>query len=192
MITITRRLALSLRSVFRRAPGAGRGPGPAVCFAGGPEGLRVRARLGDVAVEYHAPGEITPETLWLPSSFLADCEGKKEEPVQLESLGEGRVMAQWRDGRVPQLVQYEAVEPPGTEAFPGLPEAFAENPPSLLAAMHDAAETVDPDSIRYVLVRRQVLIFGYSRFSFRRASSILNCQSTPRCLALVFSDQTPI
>jgi hypothetical protein len=151
LITITRRLALSLRSVFRRALGAGRGPGPAVRFAGGPEGLRVRARLGDVAVEYHAPGEITIETLWLPISFLADCEGKREEPVQLESLGEGRVMAQWRDGRVPQLVQYEAVEPPGTEAFPGLPEAFAENSPSLLAAIHDAAETVDPDSIRYAL-----------------------------------------
>lgn len=151
MITITRRLALSLRSVFRRAFGAGRGSGPAVCLAGGPEGLRVSARLGDVAVEYHAPGEIAIEILWLPFSFLADCEGKKEEPVQLESLGEGRVMVQWRDGSVPQLVQYEAAEPPRAEAFPGLPEVLMENPPSLLAAMHDAAETADPDSIRYAL-----------------------------------------
>jgi hypothetical protein len=151
LITISRRLAFSLRAVFRRAFGAGRGPGPAIGFAAGPEGLRVRARRGDVAVEYHAPGEITPETLWLPLSFLADCEGKKDEPVQLEAQGEGRVMAQWRDGSVPQLVQYEAVEPPETETFPGLPQTLTENPPSLLAAMHNAAETADPDSTRYAL-----------------------------------------
>jgi hypothetical protein len=151
LITITRRLALSLRSVFRRALGAGRGAGPAVCLAVGPEGLRVRARLGDAAVEYHARGDFVPETLWLPFSFLADCEGRKDEPVQLEAQGEGRVMAQWRDGSVPQLVQYEAVEPPGTEAFPELPQTLTENPSSLLAAMHDAAETADPDSIRYAL-----------------------------------------
>ena len=44
-----------------------------------------------------------------------------------------------------------------------------------------------------MLVRRQVSRFlGYSRFSFRRASSIMNCQSFPRSSALVFSDQTPI
>src|SRR3954449_13178202 len=42
-----------------------------------------------------------------------------------------------------------------------------------------------------VLVPHPVLIFGYSRFSFVRASSILNCQSTPRCLVLVLSAQIP-
>ena len=83
-MTITRRLAFSLRAVFRRAFGAGRGPGPAVSLAAGPEGLRVSARHGDVAVEHHAPGEIATETPGLPSSFLADGKGKKDEPVQLE------------------------------------------------------------------------------------------------------------
>src|SRR3954468_3639529 len=43
-----------------------------------------------------------------------------------------------------------------------------------------------------LLVPHPLLIFGYSRFSFVRASSILNCQSTPRCLAFVFSLQIPI
>ena len=42
------------------------------------------------------------------------------------------------------------------------------------------------------LVPHPLLILGYSRFSFVRASSILNCQSTPRCLALVLSAQIPI
>src|SRR5262249_25866894 len=42
------------------------------------------------------------------------------------------------------------------------------------------------------LVPHPLLILGYSRFNFVRASSILNCQSTPRCLALVLSAQSPI
>src|ERR1017187_8964776 len=42
------------------------------------------------------------------------------------------------------------------------------------------------------LVRHPLLIFGYSRFNFVRALSILNCQSTPRCLAFVLSAQIPI
>ena len=42
------------------------------------------------------------------------------------------------------------------------------------------------------LVPHPLLILGYSRFNFVRASSILNCQSTPRCLALVLSAQIPI
>src|SRR5262244_1665581 len=43
-----------------------------------------------------------------------------------------------------------------------------------------------------LLVPHPLLILGYSRFNFVRASSILNCQSTPRCLALVLSAQSPI
>src|SRR5437870_3175798 len=49
------------------------------------------------------------------------------------------------------------------------------------------------DSTRLTrLVPHPLLILGYSRFNFVRASSILNCQSTPRCLALVLSAQLPI
>src|SRR5215831_527707 len=44
----------------------------------------------------------------------------------------------------------------------------------------------------HILVPHPLLILGYSRFNFVRASSILNCQSTPRCLALVLSAQSPI
>src|SRR5215475_3252163 len=42
------------------------------------------------------------------------------------------------------------------------------------------------------VVPHPLLILGYSRFNFVRASSISNCQSTPRCLALVLSAQLPI
>jgi len=49
-----------------------------------------------------------------------------------------------------------------------------------------------PDNTFQWLVPHPLLILGYSRFNFVRASSILNCQSTPRCLALVLSAQIPI
>ena len=75
-ISITRRQALQLRAVMRRAFG-NRGPGPALGFIADAEGLRVKARFADAAVEYRAPGERPAETLWLPFPFLADCEGKE-------------------------------------------------------------------------------------------------------------------
>jgi hypothetical protein len=50
-------------------------------------------------------------------------------------------------------------------------------------------DTLDGDAI---LVPHPLLICGYNRFNFVRASSILNCQSTARCLALVFSAQIAI
>ena len=56
MITITRRLAFQIRSVFRRAFGP-RGLGPVLGFIADAEGLRVRAMSADAAVEYPARSE---------------------------------------------------------------------------------------------------------------------------------------
>ena len=55
-----------------------------------------------------------------------------------------------------------------------------------------AMVNVLPYAVGVDLVPHPLLILGYSRFNFVRASSILNCQSTPRCLALVLSAQSPI
>jgi hypothetical protein len=154
-ISITRRQALQLRAVMRRAFG-NRGPGPALGFIADAEGLHVRARFADAAVEYRAPGERPTETLWLPFQFLADCEGKKDEPIELTAADKGRVTAQWRDGSVPQIVSYECEPPADADKFPGVPEAFAENPPRLLQSLADAGESCDPDSIRYSLACLQL------------------------------------
>ena len=42
------------------------------------------------------------------------------------------------------------------------------------------------------LLRHPFLIAGSSRFNLIRAAAIVNCQSTPRCWALVLSAQIPI
>jgi len=152
LITITRRLAGQLRVVFRQALNRwSRGPVPAISFATGPDGMRARATSGDAAVEYHAAGDHPVEQIAVPFPMLGDCEARKDDLVQLEVQKDGRVLAQWHDGSVPQMVQYDAAEPVDGAAFPRLPERLAENPPGILTALRDASETTDPDSTRYAL-----------------------------------------
>ncbi len=149
MVTITRRLALQLRSVLRRAFGNCRGNGPAIGFIAGKEGLTVRSMSADAAVEYRAPGERAAEALWLPFEVLADVEGKKDDPVDLEATGNGQVSVQWRDGNVPQIVNYEAKEPCEADRDLAPPTVRAVNPPGLLKALHEASEVADPNAAKY-------------------------------------------
>ena len=148
MITFTRRLALQMRVVFRKALGVTRANGPAVCFTTGPDGIHVRARTGDAAVEYHQPGDCPPEQILAPFELLADVEARRDDPVELEAPTEGRISVRWRDGSVPQMAQYDAPATPKAHDFPAA-ETFAENPPGLLRALHDAVQTTDPAPIRF-------------------------------------------
>jgi hypothetical protein len=152
LIALTRNLARKIRSIFRRALNVTpRGLTYPVTFQAGPDGLHVRAQSPEAAVEYHAPGVFPAEQISVPLEALADCEGRKDEPVELESAGNEQVILRWRDRTVPQLVQYEAAKPTDTAEFPRLPEQFAENPPGLVKALEDACETTDPDSLRFAL-----------------------------------------
>ena len=149
MITITRRLAAHLRPVLRRAQTNRRGPSPAVGFIGGKEGLIVKADCGDAIVEYRMPGTLHEETLWLPFNILSDCEGRRDDPVELATGDDGRITARWQDRGSPQLVSYDAQ--PAPSKAPVLPTVFEANPPRLLQAIAAASETCDPDSARYAL-----------------------------------------
>ena len=150
MITITRRLAQQFRAVLRRAFGQVRA-GPAIGFIAGAEGLTVKCMSADAAVELRVPGARAAETLWLPFQALDDFEGKKDDPVELTATDNGRVTAQWRDGNVPQIVQYDSVQPPDADKFPALPTDFATNPPGLLQALHEASEVADPGNSRFAI-----------------------------------------
>ncbi len=149
MVTITRRLAAQLRTVLRRVQNNQRGPGPAIGFIAGREGLLAKADCGDVIVEYRVPGRLGEEAFWLPFDLLTDCEGKKDDLVELEANGERQVTAHWQDRGSPQLISYDAQPPASADKFPVRPTDFAANPPRLLAALADASEISDPDSTRY-------------------------------------------
>jgi hypothetical protein len=148
-IRITRRLALQLRTVFRRALGLTRGFGPALWFATGRDGIRARARFGDAAVEYHAEAELSKEEMWLPFDFLADVEARRDDPVELQARPDGHIVAGWRDGDVPQCVRYDLLKSSDVDDFPKLPKQLVQNPPRLLCALRDAMLTTDPDARRY-------------------------------------------
>jgi hypothetical protein len=150
MIEITRKLARQFRSVVRRAMNV-TGPRfqPAIDLLTGPDGLRIRARSIDAAVEYHQPGERPAEQLTASYDLLADCEGRKEEPVKLE--GQGRhVMASWREGAVLQQARYERPENKVKE-WPAVPDKLLPINSRLWHALEDAADNTDQDSPRYAL-----------------------------------------
>ncbi len=150
MITISRRLAQQFRAVVRRALGQVR-VGPAIGFIADKEGLTVKSTFGDVAVELRVPGARAAETVWLPFQALEDFEAKKDDPVQLTASDNGQVTAEWRDGNVPQIVQYDSAKPLDADTFPALPTDFTTNPPELLRAMHEASEVATSDSVRFAL-----------------------------------------
>lgn len=150
MLTISRRSVQRIRAVMHRALGT-RGPGPAVCFTVASGMLNVKAATHDIAVEYSEPATGPDESLWLPSQFLDDCQGKRDEPIHVERTGKQRATAQWRDGSVPQIVKYDSAPPRNADKFPTLPEVCTANPPSLLQAFSEASETADPGSVRYAL-----------------------------------------
>ena len=156
MITITRRLAALLRPVLRRAQNTPSSPGPAIGFIAAKEGLIVKADCGDVIVEYRVPGRLADEALWLPFDLLTDCEGKKDDPVEMEASGEHQVTARWQDRSGPQLISYDTRPPAGADKFQARPTDLAANPPHLLQALADASEIADPDNTRYALGNLQL------------------------------------
>jgi hypothetical protein len=122
---------------------------PAIEFLGGADGLRIRARTIDAAVEYHQPGELPAEQLTASYDLLADCEGRKEEPVKLQ--GQGRhVMASWREGAVMQQTRYLRPENKVKE-WPPVPDKLLPIDARLWRALDDAAGNTLPDSPRYAL-----------------------------------------
>jgi len=152
LITVTRSLARQVRAVFRKALGITlRGLTCPVTLETGPEGLRIRAISPDAAAEYREPGNLAPERLVVPFELMADCEGRKSEPVQIEPQGDRAIVAQWRDGKVPQLIRYDVPSNPTKLAFPGEPDSLTENPPAILAALHGAAQTTDRESVRFAI-----------------------------------------
>ncbi len=151
LIEITRSLARQLKTIFRRAiTETGRGiVNQPVLLHAGPEGLRIRIASNEVAAEYHDPSPREPDVAYIPFGVLKDCEAKTDEPVQVEMATEDRLLATWDDHHVPQMKQYDI--PPREDLFPDWPDAFTDNPPELVDALHAAMETASPESTRYSL-----------------------------------------
>jgi hypothetical protein len=154
MITITRRLARDLRTVFRRSVLgiSHRGLIPPLVFQADGSKLRAQHRYGALAVEHCLEAaEPAHETTAVPLEILADVTGRDETPVTVEAAAPDRTIVRWSDRGIPQVREYEVVEPAKLTSFPDPPATFAPAPAGLLAALEEASRTTAEDTTRYAL-----------------------------------------
>jgi hypothetical protein len=85
------------------------------------------------------------------SEFLADCEGRKHEPVTLETQANGRALVSWSDRGVPQMAQYDTDSSEQALEFPALPEQLQAIEPGFWQALAEAVPIADQHSTRYAL-----------------------------------------
>ncbi len=158
-MNITRSLARQLRAVFRRAgiKSSPRDSGPWVFFQAGPQGLSIRARSREAAIEYHQPGDLPAEQLRVPLSLLSECEGRESSNVSLESAAGGSVVASWTLRGIPQQRTIEAARDAKAELpFPEKPGHFVQNGADMIPALLAAGDSSDSESSRYALGRIQL------------------------------------
>jgi len=110
----------------------------------------------NVAVDYHQPGTLAEDRLVVSARLLADCEGRREEPVVLERGPDDSVRARWYDAGVPQQREYTLASSETTVEFPKLPQRWLPQGPELLPALLAAAQTAARDSVRYALNQMQL------------------------------------
>lgn len=147
MIQLTRSLCRQLRVIVKKALGRVK---PDLQVTAGPEGLKIQAKGHQHAVEYHDPQPHEPAELTVPLALLEDVQGTKDEPVRLYCPKKKVLAATWEDHGVERTMQYTQPKADSTQ-FPDQPPAFSDNPPTLLRALHNASQCVDPSSSRYAL-----------------------------------------
>jgi hypothetical protein len=158
VIGMTRRLARHVRAVLRRAVplGAGRVPRPPLVLHAGPDGLRVRARLPDIAVEHPQPGPRPTGALALPGEALDDFEAARDTAVLLEKVGADAVRARWEDASLPQARDYRALDVTTLPPFPEPPGKRVPPGPGFLDARHEAARTAAREGVRFSVSKLQL------------------------------------
>jgi len=156
VIEITRQLARTFRTFLRRSlpPRALRGgQPPVVVIEAERQELRLRAHLGDVAVEHRLPGSYSPERLHVPLTTLEDCEGRNPEKVTLEAVGTEVVRASWYEGVVPRVRNYEVQSAGQPPTFPEPPSRCTPLPASFLQVLEEARHSTAAEAVRYALTR---------------------------------------
>ena len=152
MITFSRRLARRVRAVFRRAlRPSPRENSPSVTIIATPRTLKFTTRNDHLTVCYEETGRFRPAELAVPLSFFDDCAGSRTDLIQLAPTESGALVARWNDDGIEQILAVEQRPLPTAADFPSLPKQLTKNPPRLVRALRDAAETTDATSSRYAL-----------------------------------------
>ena len=154
MITINRRKARLLRSVFRRAILGIRHRSsipPLVLHAEGTH-LRVQYLYDSLAVEYLEPGHFHPlDSIPVPLDVLVEIEGRDDSPVVFEAAEPDRTVIRWHDHGIPQVRDCPVPAFGNIAPFPDTLTVWNQAPADLLAALAEASEICTDESTRYAL-----------------------------------------
>src|SRR5262245_58011521 len=158
MIAFSRTLARQFRAVLRRSllDKEPRGSWPLVLFQASKDGLVLQACQSDTAVRYHLDGSYLPEAIAFRASVLAEFEGRRDDPVELEQVAFGKGQARWTDAGVPRVLDLDTVVPESVPEFPALPKQLVPMPAGFLQALDEAARTTAREAARFALARLQL------------------------------------
>ncbi len=149
MIELTRQQVLVLRSTIRQALGLTGSHRSTCCvtFKTTPEELSISARHGEVAITWRISGQYRAECFALPIEAMAICEGRQQDMVCIERVGETATL-RWTDAAIPQTAEYPLIEP---IAMPEDVSDFVAVEHEFLSAMGEASATTESGSLRYAL-----------------------------------------
>jgi hypothetical protein len=156
MLSIPRSLARHVRAMFRRLLRKADSHLARIVLQTGSDGLRIRLHHPDFFAEYRQEGSHPPEVLVLPPDAFVRCEGRSDAPVSLKRTDQCTIRAQWQDGVVPQLAEYEAGDPEELTPFPDPPEQTLPNEAGFWKALADASQSAARQGIRYALDHLQL------------------------------------
>lgn len=149
MITISRKLVRTLRTMFRRSGGGSRHLQPPVLFEADMSGLTIRCHSGRTIVSHHVPGVQPDSRLTVALRDLAEFEGGRDQPVTLRSDGDS-VTAEWVESGIPQHRTLEAVD--STELSPpALPTDMVPLGSATFAELAEVTNCCGDDHLRYGL-----------------------------------------
>lgn len=154
MVTITRALARTLRAVCRRA-GIKAAPNTSLLFQSATGELAIQARSPMAAIQYRLPAVDDIEQAVMPFELLETVEGRTSDPVTIKRQPDGRIMVDWTDSSIPQMLVYPA--PPKKDAlYLEPPTELISMPAGFLSALNDATRCADRDVVRYALDHLQL------------------------------------
>ncbi|MCC9606215.1 hypothetical protein LOC68_18995 [Blastopirellula sp. JC732] len=111
------------------------------------DGITLTARNETIAIRHIIPGTGASGAFVIPLAALADCEGRGDEVVTFRREDDV-VIAEWRDGGIPQTARHDVLEVP---EMPAVVESTVVCDPALMRALADAVDTADREPTRYAI-----------------------------------------
>jgi hypothetical protein len=134
VIQIPRKILGQFRTVVRKL-GSGSLDAHSVLMNADGDGLRLRAMVPGVALEYRQPGDFGAGAMSFRAEILKTCQGTRDDPITFSTTSDKKGVAEWLDG-IPQRLAFDLIEE--KEEFPAPPPKLHNAPESFAEALRQA------------------------------------------------------